>query len=156
MVHVLFVCLGNICRSPMAAAVFRHRVDEVGLADSIAVDSAGTGTWHIGEPPHHGTRDVLRRHGITHDHRARQVTHSDLRMADYVLAMDHSNLGDLRRLDREGVLDGKLHLLTDFAPPPLRREIPDPYFTGDFDEVFHLVEAATRGLLDHIRTERGL
>ena len=77
-IRFLFVCLGNICRSPMAEAVFRHLVTQAGLADRIAADSAGTGAWHVGEPPHHGTRRVLRERGIDYSHRARVVASDDL------------------------------------------------------------------------------
>lgn len=156
MIRVLFVCLGNICRSPMAEGVFQHLVDQAGLSAQIEVDSAGTGTWHVGERAHHGTRDVLRRHGIAYDSRARQVTRADLPEADYVVAMDSDNVHELQRLDRSGELDGKLHMLLEFLPPGSPREVPDPFYEGNFDYVYELVEAGCRGLLDHIRTEYNL
>lgn len=156
MIRVLFVCLGNICRSPMAEAVFQQRVREEGLADQFQVDSAGTGRWHVGEPPHRGTQDVLRRHGIPYQGRAYQVTPADLAEADYVVAMDSSNMDDLRWIDRQGNLDGKLHKLLDFAPPGSPANVPDPYYEGNFDYVYDLVDAGARGLLAHIRQERGL
>lgn len=139
----------------MAEAVFRHLVEREGLTDRIAVDSAGTGSWHVGEPPHPGTREVLRRHGIACDGRARQVTPEDLRTFDYVVAMDEENAATLRSMDRHGVLDGKLSLLLDFAPPGAPRSVPDPYYRGGFDRVFALVQAGCQGLLAHVRARHG-
>jgi len=156
MIRVLFVCLGNICRSPMAEGVFRYLVDEAGLADQIGGDSAGTADWHVGEPAHPETRQALRQHGIPYRGRARQVTAADLTHFDYVIAMDGENLNDLRRLDRRGVLDGKLHRLLDFAPAGSPRDVPDPYYQGGFGYVYEMVEAGARGLLDHIRGEHEL
>ena len=156
MIQVLFVCLGNICRSPMAEAVFRKVVDDAGLAGQIDVDSAGTADWHEGDPADPRTLAVLRQHGIDYDGRGRQVQPADLRRVDYVVAMDASNLADLRRLERSGALDGKLHRLLDFAPPGSPRDVPDPYYDGRFEHVYGLVDAGCRGLLEHIRTERGL
>ena len=97
MVRVLFVCLGNICRSPMAEAVFRNLVDGAGLADQIEVDSVGTDSWHVGEPAHRGTRQVLRDHGISYTGQARQITMADIRPDTYLIAMDSSNINELRR-----------------------------------------------------------
>lgn len=156
MVRVLFVCLGNICRSPMAEAIFRQRVAEAGLSAEIEVRSAGTEDWNVGMPAHRGTLDVLRRHDVPHDGRAREVSRSDLEWADYVVAMDASNVADLRRLDRRGVLDGKLYRLMEFGPPNAPMDVPDPYYDGRFDYVYGLVEAGTTNLLEHIRSENGL
>jgi protein-tyrosine phosphatase len=152
MINVLFVCLGNICRSPMAEAVFQQLVDQAGLSERIRVDSVGTGDWHIGEPAHPGTQAILRERKIPYNGRARQVTAHDLRDADYVVAMDGGNISELRRLDREGVLRGKLYLLLDFASDQEIRHVPDPYYADNFDEVYRLVEMGCRGLLKHIRT----
>jgi protein-tyrosine phosphatase len=154
-VSVLFVCLGNICRSPMAEAVFQRLVDEAGLHGAIGVDSAGTGDWHIGERAHHATRRVLRKHGIEYDGRSRQITADDFSHFDYILAMDDANLADLRAMlpeDSRAVIGRFL----DFAPDLPFREVPDPYYDGRFEAVYALVVQGAQALLDHIRQEKGL
>ncbi len=152
-VHVVFVCLGNICRSPMAEAIFKDMVEKEGLAGEITVDSVGTGSWHVGANAHRGTLQVLRTHGIDFAHRARQIDRSDLENADYLIAMDRSNLDDIRRL---GPTHAETGLLLDYAPGIRERDVPDPYYTGGFDHVYELVRAGCRGLLDHIREQEGI
>ncbi len=156
MIKVVFVCLGNICRSPMAAAIFSHMVRQAGLESQIEVDSSGTGSWHVGEPPHPGTREVLRRNNISYSGYARQITANDLRTADYLISMDSDNVDTLHRLDRERIVDGKVARLLDFAPEARTRDVPDPYYEGNFNEVYKLVEAGCQGLLEHIRSEHNL
>ena len=153
MIQVNFVCLGNICRSPMAEAVFTRMVDEAGLRDQIAVDSAGTGSWHVGEMAHRGTRRVLAQHGIEYTGRARQVTAEDVRSEHYVIAMDESNADELRRRFGD---HSRLHRLLDFASESDVQNVPDPYYSGNFEYVYQLVEDGCRGLLKSIREEHGI
>ncbi|MBK6432873.1 MAG: low molecular weight protein-tyrosine-phosphatase [Anaerolineae bacterium] len=155
MIQVLFICLGNICRSPMAEAVFRHLVTQAGLQDRIEILSAGASQWHVGEPAHRGTLAVLRQADIAHQGRARQVTPADLRAADYIVTMDQDNIYDLQRLDLRGDLDGKTHRLMEFAPANFPRDIPDPYYDNNFDYTYKLVVAGCRGLLAFLQ-ERGM
>ncbi|RME73289.1 MAG: low molecular weight phosphotyrosine protein phosphatase [Chloroflexi bacterium] len=156
MIKVLFVCMGNICRSPMAEAVFRHLVEEAGLSDHFDIDSAGTISYHAGEPAHPGTQRVLAAHGIRCDSVARKVTPSDLREADYIIALDAENYRDLQAMAGRQNLDGRLHRLLDFAAGVPVRDVPDPYYRDNFEEVYRLVEAGCRGLLDHIRQVHGI
>lgn len=153
MIRVLFVCLGNICRSPMADGVFQHLVREAGLQDHFEIDSAGTAGYHTGEAPHRGTQKVLRQHGVAYRHAARQVTAGELAGWDYVIPMDASNLGNLERM---GSAKHEMRLLLDYAPETGVSEVPDPYYTGRFEEVYALVEQGCRNLLAHIRAEEGL
>jgi protein-tyrosine phosphatase len=154
MVHVLFVCLGNICRSPMAEAVFRHLVKEEGLEKYIGIDSAGTGGWHEGEPAHQGTREVLKKHGILHDYLvARQIKPIDFEQFDYIVCMDEENLTVLRRMAPPGK---QIYRLLDFASEAGEENVEDPYYTGRFLHVYELVQAGSKGLLAHIKKEHAL
>lgn len=153
-VTVLFVCLGNICRSPMAEAVFQKLVVDAGLTEQIKVDSAGTGGWHVGEKAHRGTRQVLQKHDINYNGRARQVTAVDMsNPADYIVAMDSSNYRDLE--DRYGH-HPRLYRLLDFARNTSAKDVPDPYYSGNFEYVYQLVEDGCRGLLATICQQENL
>ncbi len=154
-IRVLFVCMGNICRSPMAEAVFRSLVVQHGLSDAFEIDSAGTGDWHVGHPPHRGTLAVLRNQGIDASaQRARQILASDLDDFDYVVAMDAANVADIALL-REAA-PGRVRRLLDFAPQRSERDVPDPYYDNTFDRAYELVAEGCAGLLQHIRAEHGL
>ena len=157
-VRVLFVCLGNICRTPTAHGLFRQQLEQAGLSGQVEVDSAGTGHWHLGKAPDPRTTAAARARGVDlGDLRARQVTAEDFHRFDYVLAMDRSNLLDLQSLAPEGH-KAHLGLFLDFASLGDVSEVPDPYYGGDqgFEQVLDLVEDAGLGLLAHLRQQHGL
>ena len=156
MTSVLFVCLGNICRSPLAEGVFRHLVRERGLEDAYRIDSAGTGAYHVGEGPDRRSVEVARRNGIPLDGRARQVEPEDLDGWDLVVAMDRSNLRELESMARRSGGGARLSLLRDFDPEPGDGEVPDPYYggPGGFDDVYAMVRRSCEALLDALEEER--
>jgi protein-tyrosine phosphatase len=156
-IRICFVCLGNICRSPTAEAVFLDLLEREGLADRFAVDSAGTGNWHVGERAHPDTRAAAKARGIEIHSIARQFQPEDFARFDYVVAMDRSNHQNLLRMAPDEDARRKLHLFRDFDPAsPEGAEVPDPYYEGGFDRVYDICEAAARGLLDHLRREHAL
>jgi low molecular weight protein-tyrosine phosphatase len=150
MVGVLFVCLGNICRSQACEGVMRRLVAERGLDGEVAVDSAGTGDYHLGELADPRMRAAAAERGYELTHRARQVEPDDLDRFDLVLAMDRSNLRDLRRL--AGDRTDHVRLLSDFLPHGSLADVPDPYYGGaqGFESVLDLVEEACPRVLDHL------
>ncbi|MDP4546465.1 MULTISPECIES: low molecular weight protein-tyrosine-phosphatase [unclassified Marinobacter] len=151
-VRVLFVCLGNICRSPSAEGVFRQLVNEQGMADKVVIDSCGTADWHTGKSPDSRSIEAAGRRGIDLSGlQARQIKPDDLDTFDYVLVMDRSNLADVRDLWRQnGGAEPQLFL--EFGQSS-DLEVPDPYYGGDqgFEQVLDLIQDASEGLLDHIR-----
>lgn len=152
-VAVLFVCMGNICRSPTAEAVFRSRVAAAGLDTRIRIDSAGTHAYHVGNPPDGRARETAAGRGISMDgQRARRVGAEDFERFDFIVAMDDDNLQILEEM-RPETARAELSLMLDHHPEPPGREVPDPYYGGaqGFEYVFDLVEAASEGLLGRVR-----
>ena len=152
-VRILFCCMGNICRSPTAEAVFRHQVGLAGLMEYFLIDSAGTHDYHIGDPPDARTQRAAKLRGYDMSTlRGRQVEAADFARFDYVLAMDEANLGILRRL-RPRDARSHLGLFLEFAQHHAEREVPDPYYGGSdgFERVLDMVEDAANGLLLHVR-----
>jgi protein-tyrosine phosphatase len=148
MISVLFVCLGNICRSPAAEAVFAHLVDQAGLADQFHIDSAGTGAWHVGEPADARMREAARRRGITVTSIARRVQADDFARFDHIFAMDADNFAVLRRLAPPDHRH-KIRLFRDLDPDGPGENVPDPYYGGadGFDEVLDIVTRAGHALV---------
>ena len=154
MVRVLFVCMGNICRSPTAQGMFSKLLQERDLQDRVFVDSAGTHAYHVGEPPDERSVRAAAGRGIDlSQQRGRRVTVEDFRRFDYVLAMDHDNYAALSALCPAG-LEEKLSLFLVYAPHLKLSDVPDPYYGGPtgFERVLDIVEEAARGLLDDIQS----
>jgi protein-tyrosine phosphatase len=156
-IRLLFVCMGNICRSPTAEGVMRALLLEQGLEDVVEVDSAGTGGWHVGDPPDPRATAAARARGITLEGAARTVTRADFTDYDLILAADRRNVRDLRGVVPRSARS-RIHLLREYDPasegaPDL--DVPDPYYGGDdgFERVLDLVDAACRGLLDRLRAD---
>ncbi len=158
MVRVLFVCMGNICRSPTAQGVFEYLVERQGLSSLIRIDSAGTHAYHIGERPDERAAQAAMRRGIDLcKQRARRVTENDFLLFDYVLAMDRRNYEDLLAFCPPAHRP-KLRLFLEFAPELAEDEVPDPYYGGatGFERVLDLIERAAEGLLAEIRQQHRL
>jgi protein-tyrosine phosphatase len=156
-VRLLFVCLGNICRSPTAEGVMRRLVHDQDLDGRVEVDSAGTGGWHVGSAPDPRATEAARRRGIALAGAARQVAPEDFARFDLILAMDRENLANLRAAAPDADARARVRLLREFDPESAARgdlEVPDPYYgaAGGFDEVLDLVERACTGLLDAVRS----
>ncbi len=149
--RICFVCLGNIVRSPLAENMFRYLAEQAGVTEHYEVDSAGTGSWHVGESPDPRMRQVAARRGFKYDGRARQFRPSDFQVFDLIIAMDTENRASLRRLARNPVEEAKIHLLREFDPQGASNApVPDPYYGGidGFENVYEIVERSCQGLLD--------
>ena len=153
--RILFVCMGNICRSPAAEGVFRALVERRGLSAEFAIDSAGTTGYHAGELPDLRMRKAAERRGIVLDHPARQVVVRDFDKFDLVLAMDRDNLFHLHTMDRDGKHREKIKLMTEYSSKPGVHAVPDPYYgpEGGFDLVLDLLEDSCAGLLAELAPE---
>ncbi|WP_018231288.1 low molecular weight protein-tyrosine-phosphatase [Thioalkalivibrio thiocyanodenitrificans] len=153
MVNVLFVCMGNICRSPMAHGVFQSMLDEAGIAHLVRVDSAGTHAYHVGSPPDERAQRMATVHGVDlSGQRARLLEAQDFEQFDYVLVMDEDNLENARRICPPDCRD-RIRLFLEFAEGLGEREVPDPYYGGNdgFERVMEMVRSAAQGLLDELK-----
>lgn len=156
MTRVLFVCLGNICRSPLAEAIFNQLLKEQGLENEIACDSVGTGDWHVGELPDPRTREVAHRYQVPLDHRGRQLAPEDFTTYDYLIAMDSSNQRNVQTLASAAESASyQLFLMRDFDDTPDAPDVPDPYWGGKqgFDDMYHLLRRCCVNLLNYIQQQ---
>lgn len=149
MQKILFVCLGNICRSPLGEGIFRDFIVKQNRDDTFFLDSAGTGKWHVGSPPHEDSQRIAAEYGIDiSKQRARQVQREDFNAFDFIIAMDRQNRRDLKKITRDGT--ARIHCLREFDPIQGDLDVPDPYFGGydGFQEVFTIIERCCAGLFE--------
>jgi protein-tyrosine phosphatase len=155
--RILFVCLGNICRSPTAEGVVRHRLREAGLGEDVDVESAGTGGWHVGNPPDPRASAAAAARGISLESRAQRFEAFHFEDFDLILAMDRQNLADMRALAPHAAAEGKLHMFREFDPLAVESgelDVPDPYYGGEdgFEDVLDMIDRAAEGLIAEIRS----
>lgn len=158
-IRIQFVCLGNICRSPLAEAVFREKVEQAGLTSHFEIASSGTGDYHVGECADQRMQETAAKHGVAlDDHCAAQFTADDLERYDHVFVMDKKNLHDVLYLDRDDEHNGKVRLFREFDPEPGDFQVPDPYYGGrdGFENVYQIVDRTAENLLDRLVEEYDL
>lgn len=158
MIKVLFVCLGNICRSPLAEAIFNHKLKHRNWTQLFEVDSCGTGDYHIGDQPDKRTVKVSRKNGVEIAHACRQLTPDDLDYFDYIMAMDKSNYFNILRLSTTDQSNKKVKLMRDFDIEHPGAEVPDPYFGSEkeFQEVFNILDRSLDEFLSHLKQQHSL
>lgn len=151
---VLFVCLGNICRSPLAEGIMKRKIESAGLADQITIDSCGTSNYHIGDKPDVRTRSNAKMNGVELSHLGRQLTVNDLEEFDYILAMDRSNYQNILRLRNAEQYSPKIKLMREFDPEP-GDDVPDPYYGGEqgFQDVFDILNRSVDGFITHLKSK---
>jgi protein-tyrosine phosphatase len=156
LIKVLFVCLGNICRSPMAEALFKNLVKKEGLINKFEIDSAATGPWHVGKPPHEGTLNILKQYKVSSEGLiARELTKDDLTTFDYIIAMDNSNIKNINILT-DPATEEKIVKMLDLTEQFYGQDVPDPYFTHNFQETYDLLTVGCQALLKKIKAEKPL
>ncbi|MBD3629677.1 low molecular weight protein-tyrosine-phosphatase [Cyclobacterium sp.] len=159
MIKVLFICLGNICRSPLAEALFNHKISQKDYKDLITADSCGTSDYHIGELADERALACARNNGIVIHHRGRQLHRTDFRDFDYLVAMDHSNLENIKKLSHEVQLPVKnLHLVREFQQNAEFPEVPDPYYGGEdgFQKVYDILDESLDGFIRELENKHKL
>lgn len=152
---LVFVCLGNICRSPTAEGIFIHKVKEAGLENYFYIDSAGTAAYHVGESANSRSQATANKRGIHLPSKARRLEYTDLEEFDLILTMDSENFRNVKELDRKNRFTHKIKMMRDFDPQPDNGEVPDPYYGGPegFENVFNVLERSCEALLEELKPE---